>query len=202
MKNSWGRGFAALIAASSLVLGGSCAATAAPQPAAIGPVVAVAKKAPAPVVIKVIPNKTVKGNAKATIKPLVRVNSKKAKLTRQRISVTQGSRTLASYVKSVRLKAGTYKVTTTVKYKLSGKAGIKTMAKKQTLVIKKAAVKKQTWVYGSGNWTCPSGYPIKGNESSMIYHVPGGQYYERTNPEQCFSTTAAARAAGCRASKR
>lgn len=138
MRNSWGRGLAALIAASSLVLGGSVAAGAAPQPAAIGQVVAVAKKAPAPVAIKVIPNKTVKGNAKVTIKPLVRVNSKKAKLTKQRISVKQGNRTLASYAKSVRLKAGTYKVTTTVKYKRTGSKSIKTVSKKQTLVIKKA----------------------------------------------------------------
>lgn len=203
MKNSWGRGLAALIAASSLVLGGSVAATAAPQPAAIGSVVAAAaKKAPAPVVIKVIPNKTVKGSAKVTIKPLVTVKSKKAKLTAQRISVKQGNRTRASYVKSVKLGAGTYKVTTTVKYKISGKAGIKTVAKKQTLVVKKAKVKKPSWVYSNSNWSCPSGYPIKGNESSMIYHVPGGQFYSRTNPEMCFSSTAAARAAGYRASKR
>ncbi len=50
--------------------------------------------------------------------------------------------------------------------------------------------------------TCPSWARIKGNASSMIYHVPGGQYYDRTVPEECFSTEAAARAAGYRASKR
>ena len=49
---------------------------------------------------------------------------------------------------------------------------------------------------------CPSWAPIKGNESSGIYHVPGGAFYSRTNPEICFSTATAAQKAGYRASKR
>jgi hypothetical protein len=49
--------------------------------------------------------------------------------------------------------------------------------------------------------SCPSYAPIKGNASSMIYHVPGGAYYTRTNPEACFRTEAAAVAAGYRKSK-
>lgn len=49
--------------------------------------------------------------------------------------------------------------------------------------------------------SCPAAFPIKGNENSMIYHVPGGRYYARTKAEQCFSTEAAARAAGFRPSK-
>lgn len=61
-------------------------------------------------------------------------------------------------------------------------------------------VKQRTSMIPSGT-TCPSWAPIKGNESSGIYHVPGGAFYNRTNPEICFSTTAAARAAGYRASK-
>ncbi|MFT4231526.1 MAG: hypothetical protein QM606_01940 [Leucobacter sp.] len=51
-------------------------------------------------------------------------------------------------------------------------------------------------------WSCPSWAPIKGNASSMIYHVPGGAYYQRTKPEECFTTEAAAQAAGYRRSKR
>lgn len=51
-------------------------------------------------------------------------------------------------------------------------------------------------------WDCPSWAPIKGNASSMIYHMPGGTYYSRTKPEQCFSTESAARAAGYRPAKR
>ncbi|WP_426309287.1 hypothetical protein [Cellulosimicrobium sp. E-16] len=50
-------------------------------------------------------------------------------------------------------------------------------------------------------WNCPSWAPIKGNRNSMIYHVPGGRYYAATKPEECFTTAAAARAAGYRASK-
>ncbi|MBI4050085.1 MAG: hypothetical protein HY398_01405 [Candidatus Doudnabacteria bacterium] len=45
---------------------------------------------------------------------------------------------------------------------------------------------------------------IKGNISSSgrIYHMPGGAFYNRTNPEMCFSTEAEARAAGFRKSQR
>jgi hypothetical protein len=52
--------------------------------------------------------------------------------------------------------------------------------------------------------SCPSSAPIKGNQSSSgewIYHVPGGSFYDRTNPEECFATESAAVAAGYRASK-
>jgi hypothetical protein len=49
---------------------------------------------------------------------------------------------------------------------------------------------------------CPSTHPIKGNASSMIYHLPGGAFYSRTNPEACFATEADARAAGYRRSQR
>ena len=54
----------------------------------------------------------------------------------------------------------------------------------------------------SSSWNCPTWAPIKGNASSMIYHVPGGAYYSRTKPEECFTTESAARQAGYRASKR
>lgn len=61
-------------------------------------------------------------------------------------------------------------------------------------------------VPGSGGYACPPGYPIKGNQTSStgewIYHVPGGQYYDRTKPEECFMTEADAQAAGYRRSKR
>lgn len=50
--------------------------------------------------------------------------------------------------------------------------------------------------------TCPSWAPIKGNASSMIYHVPGGRSYNVTVPEDCFRTESAARAAGYRAALR
>ncbi|PIR96150.1 MAG: hypothetical protein COT92_02740 [Candidatus Doudnabacteria bacterium CG10_big_fil_rev_8_21_14_0_10_42_18] len=45
---------------------------------------------------------------------------------------------------------------------------------------------------------------IKGNVSSsgLIYHVKGGSFYDRTDPEMCFNTEAEAQAAGFRKSSR
>ncbi|MDQ3413162.1 MAG: hypothetical protein M3509_13705 [Chloroflexota bacterium] len=54
-------------------------------------------------------------------------------------------------------------------------------------------------VRGDGSGDCPEDYPIKGNASSRIYHVPDTQSYQRTIPEFCFPTTEAAEAAGFRA---
>jgi micrococcal nuclease len=48
---------------------------------------------------------------------------------------------------------------------------------------------------------CPPSAPIKGNQSGL-YHVPGGAYYDVTNPEECFATAADAEAAGYEASSR
>ncbi len=54
-----------------------------------------------------------------------------------------------------------------------------------------------------GTWDCPAKAPIKGNQGSpeWIYHLPRNAYYEATNPEECFASEAAARAAGYRAAK-
>jgi micrococcal nuclease len=48
---------------------------------------------------------------------------------------------------------------------------------------------------------CPSNAPIKGNQSSGIYHMPGDSYYDVTDPEECFASEAAAQAAGYRAAE-
>jgi len=42
----------------------------------------------------------------------------------------------------------------------------------------------------------PKGFPIKGNASSMLYHVPGSAFYKRTIAEVWFRSEAAAEAAG------
>ena len=42
----------------------------------------------------------------------------------------------------------------------------------------------------------PDGYPIKGNQNSMKYHVPGGRYYDVTIAELFFDTPEHAEAAG------
>ena len=48
---------------------------------------------------------------------------------------------------------------------------------------------------------CPPNAPIKGNESSGIYHMPDDAYYDATHPEVCFATPQAAEAAGYRAAE-
>lgn len=50
---------------------------------------------------------------------------------------------------------------------------------------------------------CPIGYPIKGNiRIDKIFHIPGGHYYNVTDPEECFADSSAAISAGFRHSKR
>jgi trigger factor len=56
-------------------------------------------------------------------------------------------------------------------------------------------------VAGTGESDCDEAHPIKGNASSMIYHVPGSSSYDRTIPEMCFATEEDAVAAGFRPSK-
>src|SRR6478735_3879799 len=42
----------------------------------------------------------------------------------------------------------------------------------------------------------PEGFPIKGNEDSMKYHTPDGQWFEQTTAEVWFDTEESAEAAG------
>jgi hypothetical protein len=55
-------------------------------------------------------------------------------------------------------------------------------------------------VPGSGD-DCPASHPVKGNGNSGIYHLPGGRFYDVTNPEECFRTPEDAEAAGYRAAR-
>jgi hypothetical protein len=48
---------------------------------------------------------------------------------------------------------------------------------------------------------CPASHPVKAKVGSGIYHLPGGQFYERTRPERCYTDAAAAEADGYRAAK-
>jgi len=57
------------------------------------------------------------------------------------------------------------------------------------------------WVAPTAEGTCPTGYPIKANESSGIYHVQSGRSYARMVPERCYSTVEAAEADGFRPAK-
>ncbi|WP_426734745.1 hypothetical protein [Glutamicibacter sp. 2E12] len=192
----------AVIASGALVFSGVSAATAAPLPTSMSSasIVAAKKKAPA-VTIKKIGTKTVKGSAKATIKPSYS-KAKNVKIKSALLKVVKGNKTVASKKKSVKLAAGTYKVTTTVKYQLKGKTS--TVQKTQTLLVKKAAAKRSVKMSGKAK-NCPAGYPVKGNrtgsQKEWKYHVKGQRFYNITKPEECFKTAADARKAGYRASK-
>lgn len=53
----------------------------------------------------------------------------------------------------------------------------------------------------ASTYACPTNAPIKGNESSMIYHPPESPWYAITTPEQCFASEAGAVAHGFRRAK-
>ncbi|MET0460539.1 MAG: hypothetical protein ABW195_14915 [Ilumatobacteraceae bacterium] len=57
-----------------------------------------------------------------------------------------------------------------------------------------------TWVSPVGG-ACPLSHPVKANDNSRIFHVPGGRFYERTQAERCYRDPAAAEADGYRAAK-
>lgn len=201
MKNIVRRSLA-VIATCALAFSGVSVASATPLPASAPSIgIVAAKKAPA-VTIKKIGTKTVNGNARATIKPGYS-KAKNVQVKSALLKVTKGKKTLAKNKKSVKLAAGTYKVTTTVKYKYKGKTS--SLSKTQTLQVKKASTKRSVKMSGK-SYNCPSGFPVKGNRTGSKkewkYHVPEGSYYSRTKPEECFKTTSDARKAGYRASKR
>ncbi len=51
------------------------------------------------------------------------------------------------------------------------------------------------------NGSCPEGYPVKANNNSRIFHVPGGRFYARTVAERCYASAADAIADGYRPAK-
>jgi len=53
-------------------------------------------------------------------------------------------------------------------------------------------------VRGDETGSCPGDFPIKGNSSSKIYHVPGIPSHQGTKAEWCFATEEQAQAAGYR----
>ena len=57
------------------------------------------------------------------------------------------------------------------------------------------------WVVPADDGSCPISHPIKANDNSMIFHVPGGRFYDRTVAERCYATEDAAAADGYRRSK-
>ena len=57
------------------------------------------------------------------------------------------------------------------------------------------------WLRTDEDGSCPGSHPIKVNEKSGIFHVPGGRFYDRTNADRCYATAEAALADGYRQAK-
>jgi hypothetical protein len=64
----------------------------------------------------------------------------------------------------------------------------------------RAATPAARWV-APNDGECPDGYPIKVNEDSGIYHVPGGRFYARTAADRCYANADDALADGYRPAK-
>ena len=63
------------------------------------------------------------------------------------------------------------------------------------------AVEGRGWVEPLDGGGCPAGHPVKVNDSSGIYHVPGGRFYDRTVAGRCYTSPEAAAADGYRPAK-
>ncbi len=57
------------------------------------------------------------------------------------------------------------------------------------------------WVPARDDGSAPESHPVKVKVSSGIFHEPGGRFYDRTRPDRCYPTAAAAEADGYRRSK-
>ena len=58
-----------------------------------------------------------------------------------------------------------------------------------------------TWVEPLEGGACPGSHPIKANDHSGIYHVPGGRFYDRTVAVRCYADAESATADGYRPAK-
>jgi large subunit ribosomal protein L4 len=77
-----------------------------------------------------------------------------------------------------------------------------TARESETIGLTKAAALPEEGPYGPNSHaplddgSQPAGFPIKGNEDSMLYHTPGSSFYARTVAEVWFTTAYAAEQAG------
>jgi hypothetical protein len=56
------------------------------------------------------------------------------------------------------------------------------------------------WLAAEGG-ACPESHPVKANPRSMVFHVPGGRSYDRTQAGRCYPTAEAAERDGYRQAK-
>lgn len=87
-----------------------------------------------PVTISKLPAKTAPYRAKITVKPKV-THVKTAKVVSAKLTVKKGGHTVAENKTSVKLAAGTYKVTTTVRYKTYRTAKTTTTSTKNPVTV-------------------------------------------------------------------
>lgn len=92
-----------------------------------------AQAASKPVTIKKLSTQWIGWDGKATVKPVVK-KAKGVTVTKQRLTVRNGAKVVRKNKSAVKLKPGTYRVTTKVTYKLRGKK--RTATRTQKLVVK------------------------------------------------------------------
>jgi hypothetical protein len=71
----------------------------------------------------------------------------------------------------------------------------------QPTITQPTSAEPTSWAEPTPDGSCPDGFPIKANDNSGIFHVPGGRFYDRTKPERCYTTAEAALADGYRQAK-
>ena len=143
-----GRATAALVAASSLVLGSAVVASASAAPASVaqGPqpitVKNTAKKESKPaVVIRDLSDRKVEAGELATVTPRVKV-AKRAKLVSKTLTVVKDGTVVVDAKRKARLGVGTYEVTTKVEYRTLVK---QVVVKVKTKGNKVKKVKRNVW---------------------------------------------------------
>ena len=65
----------------------------------------------------------------------------------------------------------------------------------------RAATSTSPWIEPDEG-ACPMSHPIKAKLTSGIFHVPGGQNYDRTKADRCYVDASTAEADGLRQAKR
>ena len=144
--NRLGRATAALVAASSLVLGSAVVASASTAPASVAqgpqPITVKNKTESKPaVVIRELSDRKVEAGELATITPRVKV-AKRAKLVSKTLTVVKDGTVVVDAKRKARLGVGTYEVTTKVEYRTLVK---QVVVKVKTKGNKVKKVKRNVW---------------------------------------------------------
>ncbi len=62
-------------------------------------------------------------------------------------------------------------------------------------------ISEAAWLPPNADGSLPDGHLVKAKDSSKIFHVPGGRFYDRTTPDRCYRSAVDAEADGYRRSK-